>query len=120
MAKKNYRTAFSLATRVLAATFCVFLLGQIAVAQNTRQEPTVRERLVFGLQARRPVEIEYVDAVIDTVNRGDLPQPLVDRVFFWASTRPARRGTPRRPIIYFQAALDRIAAKMRIEIEPTP
>lgn len=104
---------------LVAALVGTLLPADVGVAQNTRQEPTVRERLVSGLQVRRPSEFAFIDAVIDTANRGELPQKLVDRVFFWARSRPSRGAAPQRPIIYFQAGLMRIAKKMRITIAPT-
>ncbi|WP_197526120.1 hypothetical protein [Botrimarina colliarenosi] len=87
---------------------------------NDKREPKLRERLVLGLQVRRPAEYEYVDAVIDTVNRGELPQKIVDRMFFWARGRAPKGDQGRRPIIYFQAGLNRVASKLRIDIAADP
>lgn len=89
-----------------------------AVAQDGSQELTYKQRLVFGLQARRPTELDFVDAVVDTVNRGELPRKLVDRTFFWARDRSRKQGgkKARRPIIYFQPALSRQAEKLGIQI----
>ena len=89
-------------------------------AQTLQKEPTLRERLVAGLQVRRPSEFAYIDAVIDTVERGELPQKLVDKYFFWAREKPARSVATQRPIIYFEQGLTRAAVKMRIKIAPTP
>ena len=85
-------------------------------AQLPASQPPIslEQRLVAGLQARRPSELVYIEAVVDTVNRGDLPQRLVDRLFFWARSR----GSHHRPIIYFQPGLDRVAARLKITIEP--
>ena len=82
-----------------------------------KREPTLRERLTLGLRARRPAEIEYIDAVVDTVNRGMLPEKVVNRMFFWARAHAPKGDQSKRPIIYFQAGLNRVAAKMQIEIE---
>lgn len=88
-----------------------------APAQTTgSREPTLRERLVAGLQVRRPSEFEFVDAVVDTVDRGELPPKLVDRMFFWARTRPPK-GSQQRPIVYFQPGLTRVAQKLGVDIE---
>ncbi|QDT67562.1 hypothetical protein MalM25_04620 [Planctomycetes bacterium MalM25] len=93
-------------------------LASPAVGQTVaNRKPTLEERLTSGLLARRPSEIAYIAAVIDTVNRGDLPTKLVDRVFLWARSKAPKNAVGRRPITYFQAGLDRIAAKMRINIE---
>lgn len=86
-----------------------------AFAQSIRQPPTLRDRLVTGLQVRRPSEFAFIDAVIDTVERGDLPQKIVDGFFFWsrgkARARPGRRG-----IIYFQPALETQSRRLGIDI----
>lgn len=87
-----------------------------AAAQTTDTEPTLRERLVFGLQVRRPSEFAFIDAVVDTVERGDLPERLVDRFFFYARQRTQNRSRTRRPIIDFQFALSTAAERLRIEI----
>lgn len=89
-----------------------------------QREPTFRQRLVAGLQVRRPSEFAFIDAVVDSVERGDLPERLVDRFFFWARNRSDRNlsfaGRPRRPIIDFQAALTFQAKKLKIVIKADP
>lgn len=87
---------------------------------HDKREPTLRERLTLGLHARRPAEIEYIDAVVDTVNRGMLPEKVVNRMFFWARQHAPKGDQSRRPIIYFQAGLDRVAKSMHIKIESDP
>ena len=48
---------------------------------------TYREVLVFGLRARLPSELEFIDSVVDAVEQGQLPPRLVDQTYFWARTR---------------------------------
>ena len=91
-----------------------------ANSQTGASAPTLREKLVFGLQVRRPSEFEFIDAVVDTVERGELPRKLVERYFFFARTRPQRRSRARRPIIDFQFALKAAAEQLRIEIKRSP
>lgn len=92
-------------------------IGVLARAQSS-DEPTLEERLTFGLQARRPSEIKYIQAVVATVNRGELPVKLVDRAYFWARERSEKHGgrKSQRPVIYFQPALSKMAEKLGIEI----
>jgi hypothetical protein len=94
-------------------------LGTFQVQAQTfdKREPTLRERLTLGLQARRPAEMRYIDAVVDTVNRGVLPEKVVNRMFFWARSRAPKGDQSRRPIIYFQAGLSQLAESMHIEIK---
>lgn len=108
---------------VRLALLCVGVVGAppVAEAQTVQQrKPTFEERLVFGLQVRRPSEFEFISAVVDTVDRGELPQKVVDRVFAYARRRRDRSRQAHRPIIYFQAALLRVVEPMRITIAPTP
>lgn len=83
-------------------------VDSISVRPGTpEQQVSLRDRLVVGLQARLKSEIAFVEEVVHLVETGKLPQRLVDETYFWARTRAAtpRVGRPRRPIIYFQAAL---------------
>lgn len=109
----------------LNALFCRLLLALLVVAasadcalaqQAGQREPTLSERLKAGLQARRPSEVAFVAAVVETVGRGELREDLVNRVFFWARSRKGR-GTSRRPIIYFQPAMQRIAKQGGVKIQ---
>ncbi|TWT38061.1 hypothetical protein KOR34_30290 [Posidoniimonas corsicana] len=104
---------------LLIVALALSLAAGVQAARQGGKEPTYRERLVLGLQARRPSEVDFVDAVVDTVERGKLPRRLVDRTFFWARERsPERNGRKlHRPIIYFQPALTKQAEKLGIKIE---
>lgn len=99
------------------------LAGTTAEAQTTGQrEPTLRNRLFLGLQARRPSEFAFIEAVLDTVDRGGLSERAVTRVFAWSRSRQSRGRAGRRPIILFQAAMTRIADNLKVTIraDPTP
>ncbi|MEN1680934.1 MAG: hypothetical protein AAGJ46_15200 [Planctomycetota bacterium] len=102
---------------VLLGTAALVLGGIVATA-HAATEADLADRLKFGLQARRPQELAFVSAVVDTVNRGELPIRLVDRTFFWARDRAPKRGGKflRRPIIYFTPALQIQADELGIEI----
>jgi hypothetical protein len=77
-----------------------------------------RDRLVVGLRARRPSEIAFVEAVVQRVHAGQLPQRIVDQTFFWARERAAvvRHGRSRRPIIYFRPAMIALAKRLKIDL----
>jgi hypothetical protein len=97
--------------------------GAEQLAQTAVKRPPLRERLTFGLQARLDSEVAFIDAVVDTVNRGELPESLVDRTFFWARKRGAEQTglrRHRRPIIYFRPALLAQTNKLDIEIAADP
>ncbi|MEQ8848450.1 hypothetical protein [Botrimarina sp.] len=114
-------SAYQRRRALLAATLALIAPAADSFGQTTEnRELTLREQLVFGLQVRRPVEFAYIDAVIDTVERDELPESLVLRVFAYARSRQAVSRVRRRPIITFQAALDEITKKLRIDIRPDP
>ncbi len=109
---------FYYSTGLLLLVTLLVAPGRAATGQNGSKELTYQDRLVFGLQARRPSEKEFIAAVVDTVNRGELPRKLVDRTFFWARQRSVQQGgrKPHRPIIYFQPSLTIQAEKLGIRI----
>lgn len=110
-----------MARLLLVGLTAALALADSATAQTiSNREPTLRERLVNGLQVRRPSEFAFIDAVIDTVNRGEISERLVNRFFNWARSRAAKRGRKRRGIIYFQAGLSEQARKLGISIEADP
>ena len=57
----------------------------------------LKTQLEKGLYARRPVEFEYIDEIINLVEEGKLPRAIVTTTFVWA------RRTRRR-LQYFQFA----------------
>lgn len=86
---------------------------------NPAQPQTYRQVLVFGLQAKLPAELAFVDSVVAAVESGQLPSRLVDQSYFWARTRAgvSRSGQPSRPIIYFIPALEARLKKLRLNVE---
>lgn len=79
---------------------------------------TLRERLIYGLLAKIPSEIEFIDLVVLKVNTGQLPERLVNETFFWARERaaPPENGSPRRPIIFFKPAMTARAKRIGVEL----
>jgi hypothetical protein len=59
----------------------------------------LKSQLEKGLYARRPVEFEYIEQIIQLVEDGELPRDLVTSTFVWARKKPNRR------LQYFQFAL---------------
>lgn len=103
----------------LTLAACVAATSADGQTVDNRQ-PTLRERLVTGLQVRRPSEFAFIDAVVDTVDRGEMPERLVDRFLFWARKKAPHARDAHRPIVYFQPALTIQASKLKIAIRPTP
>jgi hypothetical protein len=120
------RRHVALATLLVAAIFIMAIVGQRAPSAETQsvassagraqQVAKLRDRLVFGLQARLPSEIAFVELVVEKVQTGKLPQRVVDQTFFWARDRASisRNGSSRRPIIFFQPAMKARAKRLRV------
>jgi hypothetical protein len=60
----------------------------------------LKTQLEKGLKARRPVEFQYIDQIIQLVEDGSLPVSLVQTTYGWA-----RKQTSARQLQYFQFAL---------------
>lgn len=110
---------------IIAAGDCIAVRSanaQTGLRQTATRTPTLRERLVLGLRARRPTEIAFLDAVVDSVERGDLPLKVVDQTFFWARRKSPRVAGQRvrRPIIYFEPALRAVAKRLNLRIRSNP
>jgi hypothetical protein len=75
--------------------------------------------LIFGLKAKLPSELAFIDSVVVAVEEGRLPSRLVDQTYFWARTRSGNSlyGRPNRPIIYFIPALQARLKKLHINVE---
>jgi hypothetical protein len=86
---------------------------------NPAQPKTYREVLIYGLQARLPSELAFVDSVVVAVENGQLPPRLVDQTYFWARTHSGTNmyGRPTRPIIYFIPALQARLKRLHLNVE---
>lgn len=72
---------------------------------------SLRETLEKGLRARRPVDFEFIDNVVDLVDKGDLSRTLVMACFEYA-----RRKDRNQPIRYFIPALRAQAEKVGVTL----
>jgi hypothetical protein len=109
-------------TRPGGAEHRVSTAAEVALApvlpDVAQQTATLRERLIYGLLAKIPAEIEFIDRVVELVDKGKLPVRLVNETFFWARERASapRDGSPQRPIIYFQPAMRARAERIGIDL----
>ncbi|QDU86707.1 hypothetical protein Pla175_00570 [Pirellulimonas nuda] len=99
-------------------------VASLAPAENNNdfRRPPLRDRLVYGLLARRPVELEFLERVIFAVEQRRLPEVVVDRTFFYARRKAPTQGGEftQRPIIYFMFAMQAQADKLRVELVLPP
>lgn len=100
---------------VIVASGAVPLTTSTASAQDVHLKATLRDRLVYGLKARRPSEFQFIDAVVAQVDSGVIPERLVDETFFWV-----RKNKPNYsyPFIYFERILRLRGKAANIPIPP--
>lgn len=101
---------------VIVAAAAAILAAAPVLAVET---PTLQERLEKGLKARTDADFSFLERVVAAVEDGELPQKLVDRVFFWARKKAAEHkdSKSKRPMIYFRPALIILAARLGIGLD---
>lgn len=72
--------------------------------------PDLKTALEKGLKARRPQEFAFIKEVVEKVDDGTLPLPLVKSTFLWA-----RKQRP-YPTVYFEHGLKTRAKKLGIAL----
>ena len=70
----------------------------------------LKTQLQKGLKARRPVEFQYIDQIVELVDKGKLPRKLV------VTTYLAAQRQPRRELQYFQLALEARARGLHVKL----
>jgi hypothetical protein len=103
--------------RSLRLALASLLLGATAFAAppERRDGPGtsgLEDRLVAGLQVRRPADRDYIGRVVGMVEEGRLPPKLVDATFLWAVRRRQRH-----PLPAFREALRLQADRLGIAVE---
>lgn len=115
--------------RLLTKTFIAVLIlvsgAGVAIAQEGagaaetegRKLP-LKEQLTLGLKATTKEDKEFISLVVQKVEQGTLPRPLVDSTFLWARERANRKSHSRslRPIVYFKPALAARAKMMHLTL----
>ncbi len=79
-------------------------------AATPTRKTSLQQRLEKGLKARRKSEFVYIAEVVDLVEKGKLPQKVVDGAFFQSRRK-------RRAMQHFQFSLAARGKKLRL---PTP
>jgi hypothetical protein len=112
------RRSFTGLQRHLALGGCLILGVVVAGHVLAVELPTLEARLKKGLQARTPAEMAFLDRVVESVEDRELPERLVDRVFFWARKKADEQegSKRRRPMIYFQPAMTRLALRFGVDL----
>ncbi len=70
----------------------------------------LQTQLEKGLKARRPVEFQYIDEIVQLVEEGKLSRQLVVTTYLWAQARPWRK------LQYFQFALQARARGLPVRL----
>jgi hypothetical protein len=125
----SWRSLMVLAvSAILAGAWSSGAIGQVSTRTparmptsplNPARPTTYQEVLVFGLQAKLPSELAFVDSVVAAVESGQLPAVLVDQTYFWARTRSGNNlyGRANRPIIYFIPGLQARINRLHLNVD---
>ena len=92
--------------------FLVWVLVSTATPVLAADVRGLKEQLVTELRAGRPVEIAFVNGVVDLVEQDRLPLPLVRSTMLWARHRQPY------PFFYFRAAMEKQAKRLNVMIVP--
>jgi hypothetical protein len=93
------------------ATFAADTKDAKAIGSGLPSSFDLKKQLETGLKARRPTDFEYIATIVDKVEKGELPQQLVDQAFLYA-----RKKEQKVPIIYFQFSLKQLAQKAGVKL----
>ena len=99
-----------------ATLLCFLLLFSATLAIPSQDAPGVdvadlKDQLKNGLRVRRPGDLAFIAPVVEQVELGRLPLPLVKSTFQWARTKMVRYPFP-----YFAKALRIRAGKLGIKL----
>jgi hypothetical protein len=96
-----------IAIGVLAAVLPSFVAAEIPRSAN--KEVSLKDRLITGLRATRPEDIQYCERVANATRTGKLPPKIVDSTYFWATAKQTNY-----PLPAFAKALDLQCQKLGI------
>ena len=74
---------------LITFAFLATLLTSLTHADVSRknEELSLKDRLVTGLRATRPEDIQYCERVANAARSGKLPAKIVDSTYFWATAK---------------------------------
>ena len=74
-----------IATALLILPLMNFIHAEVPKLAN--EKVSLKDRLVTGLRATRPEDIEYCERVANATRTGKLPTKIVDSTYFWATAK---------------------------------
>ena len=74
---------------LITLAFLTTLLTSLTHADVSRknEEISLKDRLVTGLRATRPQDVQYCERVANAARSGKLPAKIVDSTYFWATAK---------------------------------
>lgn len=74
---------------LITLAFLTTLLTSLTHADVSRknEEVSLKDRLVTGLRATRPEDVQYCERVANAARSGKLPAKIVDSTYFWATAK---------------------------------
>jgi len=96
-----------IAIGILTALLPSFVAAEVPKTTNT--EVSLKDRLITGLRATRPEDMQYWEPVANATRTGKLPPKIVDSAYFWATAKQTNY-----PLPAFAKALDLQCQKLGI------
>lgn len=103
--------AILLATLVSSPQAQETVTPAVASSSAADQQLTLKDELRYGLRARLPTEIAFIDRVVSHVKKGQLTLSMVRSTFIWA-----RQQSTRRPFPFFQFGLRARAKRIGVSL----
>lgn len=90
------------------------LAGGLAIlpALSAQEVADLKTQLTSVLRARRANEFAFINLVVEKVNSGALPRPVVNAAFNYA------RGRQPYPYPYFEETMKRLARQVGVDLGP--
>lgn len=105
--------------RFVLSSFVLCLSASLACSQDSitsiKDLEEYEKQVNAMLKTRLTAEKEYVAAIFELVEDGDVPRDLVDRSVLWVQSK---RQYSHRPFVYFARVLELLGERADVEIPP--
>jgi hypothetical protein len=86
-------------------------LNSAELNRGNRNTVPLIDQLTNGLRVSRPSDIQFLKVVVFKVEKGELPQGMINLVYRWAIRR-----NPQIPFPYFQLAMRELSRRRGVEL----
>ena len=117
MPTRRYMLAFCGRSMAILATGPLFTFISAGASAQVPRGPVLEQRLLTGLRVKTDSDREFIQTVVQLVEKRQLPVRLVDTTYFWARAKATnKRSLANNPMVYFRPALTARAARLGIHL----